>query len=130
MNKLFTFKMIAIEIIAIALFTANVKAIDKDNRSEIKIKTSAYSWECKNVIESNVNNLLGVIESNLDLASKVLTVKIDNSKISCDSIINTIKKLGYDAEVLCKDVIGNKVSKDVKDGKSSKDSVLEHNNQY
>ncbi len=115
MNKLLTYKILVTAVLIIAIFAVNVHAIDKNNCSEVEIKTSAYSWECKNIIESNVNSLLGVIESNLDLSSKILTVKIDNSKVTCESIVNTIKKLGYDAEVLCKDAKGSKSVKENKD---------------
>ncbi|MBI5325799.1 MAG: hypothetical protein HZB41_11110 [Ignavibacteriae bacterium] len=47
--------------------------------------------------------MLGVIDSELDLNSKVLTVRINSEKTNCDNIIKSVRKLGYDAELICND---------------------------
>ncbi|OGU12464.1 MAG: hypothetical protein A2X61_02730 [Ignavibacteria bacterium GWB2_35_12] len=91
----------------ILLFAAKIFAADNEKCSELKIKTSAYSWESKNIIESNLSGMLGVIDSDLDLKTKILTVRINSEKTNCDSIIKSIRKLGYEAEQVCSEVKDN-----------------------
>lgn len=85
---------------ALMLLTAFVPNVSyAENSEEIKIKTSAYSWMCKNKIESKINKMDGVNDCELDLSNKTLTVKFDSSKISDIDIINQVEDLGYDAEL-------------------------------
>ena len=73
-------------------------SLAKDN-VKVDIKTSAYSWMCKNKIESNINKMDGVNDCELDLSTKTLTVKYDESKVTTDKIVKKIEDLGYDAEI-------------------------------
>ena len=68
-------------------------------KEELKIKTSAYSWMCKNKIETKLNKMDGVDDCELDLATKTLTIKFDIAKITQDNIVKEIEDLGYDAEI-------------------------------
>jgi len=66
-------------------------------KKELKIKTSAYSWMCKNKIETKLNKMDGIDDCELDLATKTLTIKFDEAKITQDKIVTEIKDLGYEA---------------------------------
>lgn len=104
MERTSTIKFAAIAFAVVLLFAAKIFALDNEKCIELKIKTSAYSWESKNIIESNLSGMLGVIDSDLDLNSKVITVRINNEKTNCDNILKSIRKLGYEAEQVCSDV--------------------------
>lgn len=107
MNRTSTIKFFAIVFAVALLFAAKIFATDKENCSVLKIKTSAISWDSKNIIESNLSGMLGVIDSDLDLNSKILTVRINTEKTNCDNILKSIRKLGYDAEQICNDAKDN-----------------------
>ncbi len=69
--------------------------------SELKtaeIKTSAVCEMCKERIEGKVSKLDGVSEVNLDVDTKMLKIKYDESKIKLEEIRITISNLGYDAD--------------------------------
>ncbi|MCL5990722.1 MAG: hypothetical protein M1419_01290 [Bacteroidetes bacterium] len=123
MNKTSNLRIFAIAFAIILLFASKIFAVDNEKCSELKIKTSAISWESKNIIESNLSGMLGVIDSDLDLNSKILTVKINSEKTNCDNILKSIRKLGYDAEQVCNDVKDNNgADKTEKEGEKVHDS--------
>jgi copper chaperone CopZ len=68
-------------------------------KGKTEIKTSAYSWMCKNNIETSISKLDGVEDCELDLTTRTLTVKYDTSKLNKVRIKTTIEDLGYDAEI-------------------------------
>jgi hypothetical protein len=124
MNRTSRLRIFVIAFAIVLLFAAKISAVDNEKCSELKIKTSAYSWESKNIIESNLSGMLGVIDSDLDLNTKVLTVRINNEKTNCDNILKSIRKLGYDAEPVCNDVKDNNgADKSEKEGEKVKDCV-------
>jgi|GEM_PF-3196529 len=63
-----------------------------------KIKTSAECDTCKEAIEKAVNRLDGVKESNLEVSSKIFTVKFENDEIDIKKIKFIINREGYDAD--------------------------------
>jgi mercuric ion binding protein len=65
---------------------------------EVKIKTSAICSMCKARIERNVGLSKGVKEVNLDVKSKVVTVKYNEKKTDEAAIRSVISKTGYDAD--------------------------------
>jgi len=89
--KLFSTALIAFTLIFGATYAADNAKVD--------IKTSAYSWMCKNKIETNINKLDGIQDCELDLATKTLTVKYDDTKVNTSKITEVIEDLGYDAEI-------------------------------
>ncbi len=89
--KLFAAALVAFTLIFGTSFAA------ENNKAEIK--TSAYSWMCKNKIETNINKLNGIQDCELDLATKTLTVKYDDAKVNTDKIKQVIEDLGYDAQI-------------------------------
>jgi hypothetical protein len=104
MKNTSTIRIFAIVFAVALLFAAKIFAAENENCSVLKIKTTAESWDSKNIIESNLSGFIGVIDSELDLSSKVLTVRINSEKTNCDSILKSIRKLGYDAELICNEV--------------------------
>jgi periplasmic mercuric ion binding protein len=64
----------------------------------IKIKTSAVCEQCKDRIEQGLAYAKGVKDVNLDVDTKIATVKYVPSKTSPDEIRRAISKLGYDAD--------------------------------
>lgn len=66
----------------------------------IKIQTSAVCGMCKDRIEGTLNALEGVEEARLDLTTKKVKVKFDDSKQSEASIKAIITKIGYAADDL------------------------------
>jgi copper chaperone CopZ len=75
----------------------------ENNTVEVKIKTSAVCESCKARIEKVVNKMEGVVNSDLNLEDKVLTVNYDKTKINVDEIRNKIRDTGYNADEVKKD---------------------------
>ncbi len=73
------------------------------SQDTVKIKTSSQCDACKERIENKLNFTKGVKSSNLDLATKVVTVIYDSEKINPDKIRAAISKVGYDADRLLAD---------------------------
>lgn len=91
---------LAVALIAIAFIAGVAEANEKKNivlSNEISIKTSVFSWMCKNKIESNIQKLDGVMDCEVDLDSKTATVKLDPENITPAKIIQEIEDMGYDA---------------------------------
>ena len=124
MNRTSNIKFFAIVIAVALLFAGKIFAADKENCTVLKIKTSAYNWDSKNQIESSLSSLVGVIDSDLDLNSKVLTVNINSEKTNCDSILISIRKLGYEAVPVCSDVKNNnEADKSAKEEEKANDCI-------
>lgn len=65
---------------------------------EVKIKTSSECGECKIRLEEKLNYTKGIVYVDLDVESKILTVRYKPLKISVDQIKTIISELGYDAD--------------------------------
>lgn len=63
-----------------------------------KIQTTAECDKCKKTIEKAINRLDGIKSSNLDVESRVFTVKFKSDEISLEKIKSIINKTGYDAD--------------------------------
>jgi mercuric ion binding protein len=90
-------QLLTLLIIMVALFTAEAQTSDP-NTAEIKIKTSATCGMCKETIEKYMAFEKGVKRSDLDVASKVLTVTYNPKKTSPEKIRLAVSKSGYDAD--------------------------------
>ena len=66
--------------------------------AEVKIKTSAICSMCKETIEKSLAFEKGVKRSNLDVASKEITVVYNPKKTDPEKIRIAISKAGYDAD--------------------------------
>jgi cation transport ATPase len=82
---------------ATSIFSA--KAQDP-NTAEIKIKTSATCDMCKTTIEKYMAFEKGVKKSNLDVATKILTVTYNPKKTTPEKLRIAVTKSGYDADDL------------------------------
>ena len=71
---------------------------EKSKYDTIKIKTSAICDECKERIETVLAFEKGVKSSNLDTATKVVTVIYKKDKTDIDKIRKAISEAGYDAD--------------------------------
>lgn len=67
-------------------------------KNYVDIKTSAQCGTCKSAIEKAVNNVDGVKSAELDLETKIVTVKYDVSKTNVDALKSAIVNIGYDAD--------------------------------
>ncbi len=67
-------------------------------KNYVDIKTSAQCGMCKSAIEKAVNNVDGVKSANLDLETKIVTVKYDVAKTNTDALKTAIVNIGYDAD--------------------------------
>jgi copper chaperone CopZ len=96
------FRFLTVAFVAVAFIFGIATANDNNvviPSNEITIKTSAFSWMCKNKIETNVNKLDGVMDCEVDLKTKTVTIKIDPENITPTKIIHEIEELGYDAKM-------------------------------
>lgn len=64
----------------------------------VEIKTSAECGMCKKKIEETLNYTKGVKFAELDMSTKVVTVKYSEDKISLDKIRETLSEIGYSAD--------------------------------
>lgn len=65
---------------------------------QVNIKTSAVCEKCKEKIESNLSFEKGVKNVELNIETKIVTVKYNPDKTDPDKIRKAISKLGYDAD--------------------------------
>jgi periplasmic mercuric ion binding protein len=79
------------------LFSLTV-AGQKNNLAELRIKTSAQCEMCKDRIEKAMAFEKGVKNSNLDLETKILTVKYKPSSTNPEKIRKALAAVGYDAD--------------------------------
>lgn len=78
-------------------------AIEPPKTAEIKIKTSAKCSMCKKRIERDLGVSKGVVNSNLNLDNKVVTITYNTKKTSPEKIKQVISKIGYDADEVMAD---------------------------
>jgi len=87
---------------SLAIFTILIFAlgsfVNAQGLKYVKIKTSAVSELCKETIENSLAYEKGVKDVDLDLESKIVTVKYSDKKTTDEDIRNAIAKLGYDAD--------------------------------
>ena len=76
----------------------------QQKQEEVKIKTSAVCKMCKATIERQLAFTKGVQNSNLDVASKVVTVAYNPKKTNVEAIKKAINESGYDADEMPADV--------------------------
>jgi copper chaperone CopZ len=73
-------------------------AQNQSNIEQVNIKTSAVCKKCKEKIESNLSFEKGVKDVELNIETKIVTVKYNPDKTDPDNIRKAISKLGYDAD--------------------------------
>jgi copper chaperone CopZ len=84
------------------LIMGSILAFSQDEKEkkvkEIEIKTSAQCEMCKERIEKNMAFEKGVKAVELDLETKVLTVKYKTDKTDPEKLREAVSKIGYDAD--------------------------------
>ncbi len=78
----------------------------EDGTKEVKIKTSSICEMCKSRIEHNLSFEKGVKEADLDVKTKVVTIKYNPKKTDVAKLKANISKTGYDAEEVVADPAG------------------------
>ena len=66
--------------------------------AEVKIKTTAICTQCKQRIERDLAFEKGVVSSNLDVKTKIVTVIYKSKKTDVEKIKTAISKIGYGAD--------------------------------
>lgn len=89
-----------------ALFTTAISLRADDGVKEVKIKTSAICEMCKERIERNLSFEKGVKEADLDVKTKVVTIKYNPKKTDVAKLKANIMKTGYDADDVTADPAG------------------------
>lgn len=92
--------MRGISLIVISFFLLVSTGIAQNDKKveEIKIQTSAQCDMCKTRIETAMAYEKGVVKSNLDLETKILTVKYKPAKTTPEQIRKAVSAVGYDAD--------------------------------
>jgi periplasmic mercuric ion binding protein len=85
------------------VFSFGVAMAQKDTQT-IKIKTSAVCDMCKAKIERDLAFEKGVVSSDLDIDSQILTVNFKPGKTNPEKIKKAISKVGYDADEIQADL--------------------------
>jgi len=95
-------------ILLTGLFFMTNGTIAQNGISEVKIYTSAQCDMCKKRIEDGLYTQKGVVEANLNVTTKIITIKYRSKKTDVTKLRNYISSLGYSAD----DVIANKEAYD------------------
>ena len=67
----------------------------------IKIKCTEMSCDaCKRSITKSINSLDGIINLDINLETKIITVNADDSKTDDQSVLNAVIGAGYEAELM------------------------------
>ena len=90
-----TFLLIAFSFLALNFASAQEK---QPKTIEVTLRTSAECGDCKERIENKLNYTKGVIYSELNYKTDMLTVKYKTSKITLDEIKTIVSNLGYDVD--------------------------------
>ena len=80
--------------------------VGDDKDKEVKIKTSAICGMCKARIERNLAFEKGVKEADLDVKTKIVTIRYNPAKTDVAKLKANISKTGYDAEEVPADEAG------------------------
>lgn len=87
-----------ISAIVVSVLILSSTAFAQKNTEELKINTSAQCEQCKTRIETAMAYEKGIVKSDLDIESKVLTVTYKPSKTTPDKIRKALNEIGYDAD--------------------------------
>jgi periplasmic mercuric ion binding protein len=92
---------IVVSIMMLAILMAcGTSKNDGNTKQTVEIQTNAECGTCKKIIEKELNYVKGITFADLDVPSKVLTVKFNSSKITLEDIRIRITKIGYNADDL------------------------------
>jgi copper chaperone CopZ len=86
--------------ILLSFFLLTTQLLFSQKPIVVKIQTSAQCGDCKERIESKLNQTKGVVYAELNSETKVVEVKFKESKTNLDAIKGVIVSIGYDADDL------------------------------
>jgi len=89
--------------IAFVLGTSIASMAQSKKLAELKVKTSAVCEMCEAKIERDMSFEKGVKSADLDLETKIVTVKYDPKKTNEAAVRTAITMVGYDADDLMAD---------------------------
>ncbi|PKQ68260.1 heavy-metal-associated domain-containing protein [Raineya orbicola] len=75
-------------------------AQEASDLQEVQIKTSAVCGMCKKKIEKDLSYEKGVVSADLNVETKIVTIKYNPKKTNVTKIKKAINKAGYDADEL------------------------------
>lgn len=84
----------------VTVANTNSFAQKADKYDECKIKVSATCNGCKTKIEKNIAFEKGIKDINVDLKTKIATIKYKKDKNNPDNLLKAVEKLGYNAEIV------------------------------
>lgn len=84
----------------IAVFTLFASVAYSADSKEVSIQTNLHCGSCASKIDKGLKKSDGVLKVNSDIDSKIVTVKYNPEKTDEAKIKRTIKKLGYEADVI------------------------------
>lgn len=87
-------------LLIISLFAISISwGQEKQPKSQtVTIQTSAECDECKERLESTLNYTKGIVFAEVDISTKIATVKFKTKDISLVEIKQKIASIGYDAD--------------------------------
>jgi len=89
-------KLISSVFVALMFLVSPVMAQKKTE--EVKIKTSAQCEMCKTRIETALAYEKGIVKSDLNVETKILTVVFKTGKTTVENIRKAVNAVGYDAD--------------------------------
>ncbi len=90
--------IMSLMMMVLVLVSCAVSEGGSEGKVTAKIMTNAECGMCKEKIEGGLNFEKGIVFAELDVPSKVVTVKFKNDVITLDKIRVIISELGYDAD--------------------------------
>jgi len=90
--------IISLAAIAMLMVSCSVSKGTSDNKETATIKTNTECGMCKEKIEGKLNYEKGIVFAELNVPSKVVTVKFKSDVITLEQIRVIISDLGYDAD--------------------------------
>ena len=87
-------------VLLLTLFTTLSFGQSQAKKDTVQIKTSSICDMCKRTIEGDLAFEKGVMYSNLDLETDVVTVVYKPKQTSADKIRKRLTEIGYDADSL------------------------------
>lgn len=90
--------IICLAVLVMLVVSCSMSKGTGDNKETASIKTNAECGMCKEKIEGKLNYEKGIVFAELDVSSKVVTVKYKSDVITLEQIRVIISDLGYDAD--------------------------------
>lgn len=90
------------------LFVSMSSFIFAQKPGQVAIQTNALCGDCKERIETTLNQTKGVIYAELDLQTKVVQVKFKASKTDVATLQEVLTSIGYDADDQKADAVAQK----------------------